>query len=652
MRYCPICKQCYDDTEMRCGKDGLYLVEAFPGSRVVGGKYRIDALLGQGGMGSVYRATHLELDRIIALKIVLPDFVANTETLERFRQEARASARLNHPNVISVYDFGILPTGQAYLAMELLSGHSLREEIERKITLPPERIIEVLGPVCHAVNAAHTAGVIHRDLKPDNIIIETTDRGEELIKVVDFGIAKLKERSGITAAPTNLTEPGLVMGTPHYMSPEQCRGEELDACSDIYSLGITMYEMLVGHVPFDAPTPSAVIIQHAIDPPPPLRRLRPDIPEEIERVILRALAKGREYRQQSTVQLLEEFEAAVREARETAASLKLGKIGSSATIPAFSEESVSPSGNDVLELTHLPLPETVSLTEVATLSGHEHIVKSIAFHGSGEWLVSASGDGTLRLWDVAEKREVNSFTGHEYSVNSVAFSPDGLRVASGGADGTARLWSIRGAREIASFGHRTSVRAVAFTPDGRWLAAACDAEVKVWDATRFRQITSFVGHVKTVDALAISPDGSVLATGGADDTIHLWSLISKTGSAVFTRPGHAPTALVYLPHRNIVVSGGRDSAICLWSGNGDPEPLHVFKGHREAVRALAVSPDGTWLASADWNGLVNLWSLTSGEIVTSVEAHDGAAQALAFSPDGTLLVSGGADALIKIWNLG
>jgi WD40 repeat protein len=652
MRYCPICKQCYDDTEMRCGKDGLYLVEAFPGSRVVGGKYRIDALLGQGGMGSVYRATHLELDRIIALKIVLPDFVSNNETLERFRQEARASARLNHPNVISVYDFGILPTGQAYLAMELLGGRSLREEIEKNITLSPERIIEVLGPVCNAVNAAHLAGVIHRDLKPDNIIIETTDRDEELIKVVDFGIAKLKERSGITSAPTNLTEPGLVMGTPHYMSPEQCRGEELDACSDIYSLGITIYEMLVGHVPFDAPTPSAVIIQHAIDPPPPLRRLRPDIPEEIERVVLRALAKGREYRQQTTTQLFEEFLAAVREARETADSLKLGKIGTGTGLPVFSDEPVSPTGNDVLDLTHQPLPETVSLSEVATFSGHEHVVKSLAFHGSGEWLVSASGDGTIRLWDVAEKREVNAFVGHEYSVNSVAFSPDGLRVASGGADGTARIWSIRGAREIASFGHRTAVRAVTFTPDGRWLAAACDAEVKIWDASRFRQITSFVGHVKTVDALAISPDGGMLATGGADDTIHLWSLISKTEQAVFTRPGHAPTALVYLPHRNIVVSGGRDSAICLWSGQGGNEPLHVLSGHRESVRALAVSPNGTWLASADWNGLVNLWSLTSGEIVTSVEAHDGAAQALAFSPEGNLLVSGGADALIKLWNLG
>lgn len=163
MRYCPLCKQCYDDTELRCTKDGVFLAEAFPGTRIISGKYRLDALIGQGGMGSVYRATHLELDRTIALKIVLPDFVSNQETLERFRQEARAAARLNHPNVISVYDFGILPTGQAYLAMELLTGRSLREELEQQGRLSPQRILSILRPVCQAIHAAHEAGVVHRD---------------------------------------------------------------------------------------------------------------------------------------------------------------------------------------------------------------------------------------------------------------------------------------------------------------------------------------------------------------------------------------------------------------------------------------------------------------------------------------------------------
>ncbi|MCS7081243.1 MAG: serine/threonine protein kinase [Chloracidobacterium sp.] len=631
MRYCPICKQCYDDTELRCTKDGLYLVEAFPGTRIISGKYRLDALIGQGGMGSVYRATHLELDRTIALKIVLADFVSNNETLERFRQEARAAARLNHPNVISVYDFGVLPTGQAYLAMELLTGRSLREELESHTTLSPQRVLTILRQVCQAVHAAHEAGVIHRDLKPDNIILlGPNELGEEVIKVVDFGIAKLKERTGGTVS--NLTEPGLVMGTPHYMSPEQCRGEELDRTSDIYSLGVTIYELLVGHVPFDAPTPSGVIIQHAVEPPPLLRRLRPDIPEEIERVVLKALSKVREQRQRTALQLYAELEQALRDAEERVAALNLDHV--SPTFPTLDLSQAAPTG----------------LTLTATLSGHEHVVKSLAYHGGGKWLASASGDGTIRLWDLTTNREVSVFNGHEYSVNAVAIAPDGLRLASGGADGTARIWTLWDAVEIASLGHRTAVRAVLFASSGRWLITACDIEVKIWDALRQRQIASFVGHIKTIDALALSPDGHTLASGGADDTIHLWDLISKTERAMLRLPGHAPTSLAYLPD-NYLASGGRDGRLCLWQET-EAKPTHIVEAHDEAIRAIALSPSGGWLASADWNGVVKLWTTSDLTNVATVEAHDGAAQALAFAPDGDCLASGGADALIKLWQIG
>ncbi len=634
MRYCPICKQCYEDKELRCVKDGLYLVEAFPGPRIISGKYRLDALIGQGGMGSVYQATHLELDRTIALKIVLPDFVSNSETLERFRQEARAAARLNHPNVISVYDFGILPTGQAYLAMELLTGHSLREELEsyleRHATLSPQRVLAIIRPVCQAIHAAHEAGVIHRDLKPDNIILlGANETGEEIIKVVDFGIAKLKERAG--SGVSNLTEPGLVMGTPHYMSPEQCRGEELDRASDIYSLGVMIYELLAGHVPFDAPTPSAVIIQHAVDPPPLLRRLRPDIPEEIERVVLKALSKARERRQRTALELYAEFERALQEAEATAVALSLTKI--SASFPT-------------LDLSQLKAGE---LTLEATLSGHEHVVKGLSYHGSGDWLASASGDGTVRVWDIRTRREIAVLTGHEYSVQAVAIAPDGLRLASGGADGTARLWTLRDGVEIASLGHRAAARALLFASDGRWLITACDTEVKIWDALRQRQIASFLGHVKTIDALALSPDGHTLASAGADDAIHLWDLISKTEQSLLRLPGHAPTSLAYLPTCDLI-SGGRDGRLCRWRP-GFPDPVQVIEAHAEAIRAVAVAPNGGWLASSDWNGLVKLWTTEDFANIATVEAHDGAAQALAFAPDGLWLASGGADALIKLWKI-
>ncbi|MFQ3639620.1 MAG: serine/threonine-protein kinase, partial [Chloracidobacterium sp.] len=478
-------------------------------------------------------------------------------------------------------------------------------------------------------HAAHEAGVVHRDLKPDNIILlGPNESGEEIIKVVDFGIAKLKERTGTVS---NLTEPGLVMGTPHYMSPEQCRGEELDRTSDIYSLGVTLYELLVGHVPFDAPTPSAVIIQHAVDPPPLLRRLRPDIPEEVERVVLKSLSKARERRQATALSLYAEFEHALQEAEATAAALNLTKI--SASFPT-------------LDLSQLKAAE---LTLGATLTGHEHVVKSLAYHGTGNWLASASGDGTIRLWDVTTNREIAIFSGHEYSVNAVAITPDGLRLASGGADGTARLWTLRDAVEIGSLGHRTAVRAVLFASSGRWLITACDTEVKIWDALRQRQIASFLGHVKTIDALALSPDGHTLASGGVDDTIYLWDLISKTEQALLRLPGHAPTSLVYLPTQTLI-SGGRDGRLCLWQPD-KANPVRMIEAHTEAIRALAVSPSGGWLASADWDGRIKLWTTDDLTNVATVEAHDGAAQSLAFAPDGLRLASGGADALVKLWQL-
>ncbi len=654
MRYCPICKRCYEDTELRCAQDGLFLVEAFPGPRAVDGKYRIDMLLGQGGMGSVFKATHLELDRTIALKIVLPDFVSSNETLERFRQEARAAARLNHPNVIGVYDFGVLPTGQAYLAMELLRGRSLRDEIEDLGQLTPQRVLEIMRPVCEAVHAAHCAGVIHRDLKPDNIVVEASEGGLEQVKVVDFGIAKLKERSGIHSL--NLTEPGLVMGTPHYMSPEQCRGEELDARSDVYSLGVTVYEMLSGRVPFDAPTPSAVIIQHAIDPPRRLRLLRSDISEALENVVMRSLSKNRELRQQSAMELYTDLSQAVNPPVTAEKSASFAPPKSKPITGQFTrfepEDTAIPSISPLFTTGKSHVAQVIKLSEKSALQGHEHVIKSLDFSPDGTTVLSASGDGTIRLWDLASTQERSVLRGHEYSVNSAIFSPDGTRIASAGADGTVRLWLVKGEREIIALGHKASVRSLSFAPDGRWLASACDTEIKLWDTIRYRQITSLEGHTKTVESVAFSPDGNLLASGSADDTVRLWDMVTKTEQESLLRAGHAVTAVAYSPHGHLLASAGRDQVVCLWDLDNLPEGCKVLWGHDEAVRAIAFSADGLWMASGDWNGELRIWNLENQEIIASEEAHDGSIFALRFSPKSNLLVSGGYDTTIKVWQVG
>src|SRR5258705_8694197 len=274
--------------------------------QTIEGKYRIDGKLGAGGMGTVYRATRLLIGDEVAIKILHAEHVAQPQSFERFRREAQAAARLKHPNAVSIYDFGVTSDGLVYLVMELVNGQSLRQIIKQQGPLTPSAAAEVISQVCAALDEAHRQQIVHRDLKPDNIIVNPTLTGLRT-KVLDFGIAKLRDQTA-----GNLTQTGSVMGTPHYMSPEQCLGEELDSRSDIYSLGVVLYEMLAGVVPFNSPTSTAVVVQHVNQVPPSLRAIYLSISLELERVVVHALEKKREARPQTTIVLSEEPNAAVR----------------------------------------------------------------------------------------------------------------------------------------------------------------------------------------------------------------------------------------------------------------------------------------------------------------------------------------------------
>lgn len=288
--------------------------EAFPATpngkasllgQTIEGKYRIDAKIGIGGMGAVYRAQRLLIGDEVAIKILHAEHIIQPEAMERFRREAQAAARLKHPNAVSVYDFGVTVDGLGYLVMELVEGQSLRQIIKQQGPLTPSAAAEVISQVCAALHAAHQQHIVHRDLKPDNMIVNATIAGLR-VKVLDFGIAKLRDM-----AASNLTQTGSVMGTPHYMSPEQCLGEELDSRSDIYSLGIVIYEMLAGVVPFNSPTSTAVIVQHVNQQPPSLRTFNLSISPSVEAVVLHALAKKQADRPQSADALARELSLAV-----------------------------------------------------------------------------------------------------------------------------------------------------------------------------------------------------------------------------------------------------------------------------------------------------------------------------------------------------
>ncbi|HNH82384.1 MAG TPA: bifunctional serine/threonine-protein kinase/formylglycine-generating enzyme family protein [Acidobacteriota bacterium] len=271
------------------------------------GKYQILAKLGEGGMGVVYRAHHVHMDVDVAIKFLHHNLTEDPSILERFKREARAAVRINHPNATTVMDFGVLPDNTAYLVMEYLEGESLRDRIYRH-TMTAAEAIEILSETCGAVDAAHKRGVIHRDLKPDNIFLKREADGKEIVKVLDFGIAKLRDKG--EASHASLTEAGMLIGTPHYMSPEQCHGLELDPRSDVYSLGVIAYELLAGELPFSAPTSLGIVLKHINEEPRPLFIVNPNIPRELEKVVLRALSKRPDNRPATAGQFARELEAA------------------------------------------------------------------------------------------------------------------------------------------------------------------------------------------------------------------------------------------------------------------------------------------------------------------------------------------------------
>jgi serine/threonine-protein kinase len=269
------------------------------------GKYRIDARLNEGGMGTVYRGTHVLMDKTVAIKVLRPSLAADEKIVARFSREARAASRISHPNALSVTDFGEDESGHVFLVMEYLSGKTLKHVIRDEGPQPLARVVDIARQVGDALHAAHEQGVVHRDLKSDNIMLLDTMTGD-YAKVLDFGIAKINEPDG--AVDTNLTAPNLVIGTPQYMSPEQCsQDSEIDARSDIYSFGVILYEMLVGHVPFSGDSPTMVMMKHLQDPVPSVMEERSDVPASVARVVARAMAKVPRNRYQNVAELVEDL---------------------------------------------------------------------------------------------------------------------------------------------------------------------------------------------------------------------------------------------------------------------------------------------------------------------------------------------------------
>ena len=293
-----ICTQCgteYDLSQKFCPADGSPLRLQSPDDPLIGQmvaeRYQILSLIGEGGMGRVYLAEHVRMGRKSAVKVINPSLATTADAISRFNREAANACKINHPNVAQVYDFGEMADGTLYLAMEYIDGETLDSIVAREGSLPPERAAQITKQVADALFAAHHLGIIHRDLKPENVMIARHLDGSDWVKVVDFGIAKTVQRDGMEGGSQTVTTAGVSLGTPEYMSPEQLAGERLDHRTDIYSLGLVLFNMLTGELPYPKLTSKETLVRRLTSPPRSLTDVRPDVawPRALQDVLNRAL---------------------------------------------------------------------------------------------------------------------------------------------------------------------------------------------------------------------------------------------------------------------------------------------------------------------------------------------------------------------------
>lgn len=365
MLHCPKCGRQYSADFEICPEDQAPLqadstVGVPPPDPLLGhtldDKYHLEEQLGIGGMGTVYRARHLLIDRPVAVKVLNPRFVEDEAARTRFRREAKAAGRLQHSNAVTVTDFGESHDGFVYLVMELLEGRTLREILAKEAPLDPARAVSLMLQVSAAVAAAHEAGIIHRDLKPANIFIVQRAEVPALVKVLDFGIAKLASEILEGEEAMTLTQVGAMIGTPRYMSPEQCDGIELTPASDVYSLGCILYEMLTGTVPFSGSTPLAIAMKHTTEAPRSPRDFVSTIPPALEALVLHALEKAPQDRPANAAEFGQEL-------LTTAEKLGLehAAITSSPNLAALrSVGTESPSGRLVIDISKLRESQAVN----------------------------------------------------------------------------------------------------------------------------------------------------------------------------------------------------------------------------------------------------------------------------------------------------
>ncbi|MHC1762732.1 MAG: protein kinase [Verrucomicrobiia bacterium] len=674
------------------------------------GEYELLEEIASGGMGVVYRARQLSLNRIVALKMVLPPRLNDARFLHRFRTEAEATAQLQHPSIVAIHSVGEID-GQPYYTMDFVEGRTLAQLVE-KSPLEPVRAAAYVKAIAEAIHYAHQRGILHRDLKPSNVLIDTDDKP----RVTDFGLAKLLH------AEADLTLSGHLLGSPSYMAPEQAEGRWRDVSvrSDVYSLGAMLYELVTGRPPFHTDSALATLKQVLETAPLPPSERNSAVPLDLDTICLKCLEKNPGQRFHSAQELADELGRFLRnepiEARPVNAlercarwchrnprlAAALGGVGLSLLLGVmgiawewrkadaqrrraeqeqritrrhlyaadmYAAQQAFDAGNWglVRQLLgrHIPkagqedlrgfewrhLRSQVQGEQRYMLPGHSNLVSALAFSPDGRMLLSAGREDCLRLWDTREmslRAILPCITGHVYRM---AFSPGGTELAIGAWRGfeiwDTKLWNVKA--QAAGLNCW-----VAYAPSGSALGVG--------------QGNSFWGMLQTGPAslcnptngapilgltnaggrLAFSPDGRVLATGNWNDKIKLWEL--PGGELRHTIPvAGMVMALEFSGDGRMLGAARWDDDPMIWSAS-DGAPLGTLAGGTRRSHTLAFSPDSRMLATAGSDQTVDLWDTEKRQLLTRLRGHGGEIWSLAFSPDGRLLASGGRDDAVFIWD--